>query len=46
MAREPLDLTLTIDDPDVLTWLDEFEEADQPAKAATALRKRGLEVNT
>lgn len=38
MAREPLDLTLTIDDPDVLTWLDEFEEADRPAKAATALR--------
>lgn len=38
MSREPLDLTLTIDDPDVLAWLDEFDEADRAAKAATALR--------
>lgn len=38
MPAEPLDLTLTIDDPDVIAWLAEFDEADRPAKAATALR--------
>lgn len=38
MPTEPLDLTLSIDDPDVLAWLSEFDEADRPAKAATALR--------
>jgi len=38
MQREPLELSLVVDDPDVLAWLDEFEEADRPAKAAAALR--------
>lgn len=38
MPTEPLDLILNIDDPDVLAWLAEFDEANQPAKAATALR--------
>lgn len=35
---EPVHLTLVIDDPEVAAWLREFEEADRPAKAATALR--------
>lgn len=38
MPIEPLSITVEIDDPDVLAWLNEFDEGDRPTKAATALR--------
>ncbi len=38
MSNEPMEITLTIDDPEVLAWLSEFEDAERPTKAATALR--------
>jgi hypothetical protein len=38
MSMQPLCVELLIDDPEVLAWLNQFEESDRAAKAATSMR--------
>ena len=38
MSMQRLYVELLIDDPEVLAWLNQFEESDRAAKAATSMR--------
>jgi len=38
MSHRSMELSITLDDPDVLSWIEEFPEKDRSARATTAIR--------